>query len=243
MTKKLNLMTGKKVGFYRNENIPGTIYLYGPIGEVFAEDCITAIKVKDELNKMSEKEITIHLHSNGGDAFEGIAIYNILKQSGKNIVICIDGIAASAASIVAMAGNKIQMPRGSRLMIHNVQTGLFGNAEDFEIVKRQLESANEALKSIYLERFKGIKEDLEQLMNEEKIFSEEEALEYGLIDEILAYESSPITEKERIENKVKRSVDLKSLQLTNKTIAEREKRFAAFVNALSKTFLETEENR
>lgn len=235
MPTNLKLMTGKTVGIYRNEINSNTLYLYGPVGNIFdEEDCITAAKVKTEINKIGEKEVTVHIHSYGGDAFEGVAVYNILKQSNKNITVCVDGIAASAASIIAMAGDKIQMPKNTQFMIHKAATGLFGNSKKFEKVQKQLESTNQSLIETYMECFTGSKKELIQFMDDEKFFSAEEALKWGLIDEILNYDSKPLKQKENAKNGTNSFIDEKTVALCNRVIGERNRKYAAFVAALDK---------
>lgn len=146
------------------------MYLYGPVGDLFGEDCITAKGVKEALKDFDSNSIDVHIHSYGGDAFEGIAVYNILKQSTKTINVYIDGMAASAASIIAMAGDKTFMPKNTQFMIHNASTGRFGNSKDFEKVQRQLESTNQSLIETYLASFNGSKKELIQFMDDEKFF-------------------------------------------------------------------------
>lgn len=234
MTTNLKLLTGKTVGIYRNEKQSATLYLYGPVGNIFGKDCITASNVKNELNEMDSKEVTIHIHSYGGDAFEGIAVYNVLKQSGKKITVCVDGIAASAASIITMAGDTIQMPRNTQLMIHNAATGLFGNEKEFEIVRKQLESTTQSLRNTYMQRFNRTENELKKLMDEETFFSAEEALRYGLIDEVLKYDAKPIDEESNVQNHSRSFKNNKDIRVTEETLEKRNQRFAAFVNTLAK---------
>ncbi len=166
---KSKLFKGKNIGVYKNE-VDSKMYLYGPVGDLFGEDCITAKGVKEALKDFDSNSIDVHIHSYGGDAFEGIAVYNILKQSTKTINVYIDGMAASAASIIAMAGDKTFMPKNTQFMIHNASTGRFGNSKDFEKVQRQLESTNQSLIETYLASFNGSKKELIQFMDDEKFF-------------------------------------------------------------------------
>lgn len=231
------IYSGKSIGIYKNE-VSSKLYLYGPVGDLFGEDCITANGVKESLNDFSSNSVDVHIHSYGGDAFEGIAVYNILKQSAKTINVYVDGMAASAASIIAMAGDKVLMPKNTQLMIHKAATGLFGNSKDFEKKQRQLESTNQSLIETYLESFVGSEKELIQFMDDEKFFSAKEALEWGLIDEILNYDSKPIERKEPVENKVKPFVDAKAVALSNRVISERNEKHDAFVAALDKAHVQ-----
>lgn len=234
MKANLKLLTGKTIGVYRNELEADALYLYGPIGNIFGEEGMTASKVKDEVNNMKHQDITIHIHSYGGDAFEGIAIYNVLKQSGKKITVCVDGIAASAASIVVMGGNIIQMPKNTQLMIHNAATGLFGTEKDFKIATHHLKSTNEVLKKTYLERFKGTEKELTKFMDDETFFSAEEALKQGLIDEVLKYDSKPIGDEQNTQNYSGSLKNSKDTKVSDEVLEQRVQRFAAFINSLSK---------
>lgn len=229
------LYSGKNIGIYKNE-VGSEMYLYGPVGDLFGEECITAKRVKETLKDFDSIIIDVHIHSYGGDAFEGIAIYNILKQSTKTINIYVDGMVASAASIIAMAGDKIFMPKNTQFMIHRAATGLFGNSKDFEKKQQQLESTNQSLIETYLESFIGSEKELIQFMDDEKFFSAKEALKWGFIDEILNYEAKPLEKKEAIENKGKLFMDTKAIELTDKVLKQREQRLVAYTDAMNKAF-------
>lgn len=131
------------------------------------------------------KHVEIHINSYGGDLYGGIAIYNLLKHSGKEITTWIDGIAASAASIIAMAGDLI-MPKTSQLMIHNAWTICWGNAKQLRSMADELDKAMASARHAYLQKA-GDKLDeptLMKLLDEETYLSADEALAYGLADAI-----------------------------------------------------------
>lgn len=99
------------------------ILLYGTVGEDFWDDqYFTAAQVAGQLAAMADGPVTVRLNSGGGIANEGQAIYSLLRNSGREITVVVDGIAASAASLIAMAGDVIRMPLGSQMMIHDPST-------------------------------------------------------------------------------------------------------------------------
>ena len=91
----------------------------------------------------------MEINSPGGDVFAGLAIYNALKGSGKEIVVKVMGVAASAASLIAMAGDKIVMPKNTFLMVHNPWSVAMGNAEELRQTADTLDKIGESLKATY----------------------------------------------------------------------------------------------
>lgn len=182
MKKVNNYVASKKISDEMTK-----LYLYGDISDFYEND-INARNVQEELLAIESDEVEVHINSYGGDLFEGIAIHNILKNSGKKIKVVVDGIAASAASIIAMAGTKIIMPKNAEMMIHNPWTFAYGNAEDLRKIADELETHQTVLEECYLDRFKGTREELQDLLTEEKFLTAEEAIEFGLCDEIATEE-------------------------------------------------------
>lgn len=109
------------------------IYIYGNIYDSWWDDeSNSAISLKDKLLALGDiSEINLHINSLGGDALEGIAMFNLLKQHKANVKVYIDGVAASIASVIAMAGDTIYMPKNSMMMIHNCWTWSSGNSKEF----------------------------------------------------------------------------------------------------------------
>lgn len=166
------------------------LILYGDVGESYWGDGITASSVRYALKQITTDVVNVHINSYGGDVFEGLAIYNVFKQSDKTINTIIDGVAASAASIIFMGGNKRLMPKNTQLMIHNAQTGVWGYAEDFEKAIAALNSIKVSLIASYMEKFEGTEEELINYLANETFFTAEEAVGCGLADEILNYEAT-----------------------------------------------------
>lgn len=134
------------------------------------------------LANVKGKELHIHINSGGGSAFAGIAIYNLIKARNEKTIVHIDALAASAASIIAMAGDEIRMPVGSQLLIHKPWAMVVGNAEELRHEAEFLDSVYESLLEIYKENlvsddvFETVKKyvDAETCLNGEaaaKLFS------------------------------------------------------------------------
>lgn len=131
--------------------------------------------------------IELHINSDGGDVFEGVAIYNMLKQNSAKVNVYIDGLAASIASVIAMAGDAIFMPKNTMLMIHNPWTVAMGNANELRKTADSLDKMTNSIVSAYLDKAnEKLNEDtVKSLMDEETWLTANEALDYGLADEIL----------------------------------------------------------
>lgn len=130
------------------------------------------------------EEIQLSINSPGGEVFEGIAILNTLRRHDARVVVTVDGLAASAASFVAMAGAEVIMARNSEMMIHKAWGLVMGNADDMQDMVSRLEKDDRNIASIYAERAGGTVEDWLDLMSDETWFSAEEAVEAGLADRV-----------------------------------------------------------
>jgi len=141
---------------------------------------ITAAMVKDAMDKNpSYSSITLNLNSPGGDAFEGVAIYNTLKQSGKPVNINVVGLAASAASIVAMAGDTVVMNLGTQMMIHGALALCAGFAADMRKMADTLDQVSDSIADIYVNETGLSKRRITEMMTAETWMSADEAVEYG----------------------------------------------------------------
>ena len=163
------------------------IDIYGYIDDVTIEGMsISPQFVKDKLKELNnEKEIVVNINSNGGDVFSGVAIYNMLQRHSAKIIVNIDGIAASIASVIAMAGDVVNMPRNGMMMIHNAWTLAQGDSNAFKKQAESLERINSVVVNSYLEKNPDIDHALlRQYMDEETWFSANEAKEFGLIDNV-----------------------------------------------------------
>lgn len=165
------------------------IDIEGEITSQLLEDTDTsASQFRDLLKQVGDvKTINLHINSPGGDVFEGVSIYNMLKQSKAKVHVYVDGLAASIASVIAMAGDTITMPENSMLMIHNPWTIAQGNSKELRKVADDMDKMGESIKTAYLSKAndKLDVDVLSELMDEETWLTAKESLEYGLADEVL----------------------------------------------------------
>lgn len=180
MNKLLNLK--RDIRFEAKGENEYKLTVYGSIGGWFSENNAEAVRRK--IQDVKAEKIHVHINSGGGSAFDGVAICNQLKQHSAEIIVHIDGWAASAASVIAMAGDKIIMPCNTMMMIHQASTIEYGNADLFEKTARDLRKIDSALAASYKKRFVGTDEELKQLLKDETWLTAEEAVALGLADEI-----------------------------------------------------------
>lgn len=134
----------------------------------------------------TDSTITLRINSDGGEIFDAIALYNYLKD--RDVHVIIDGICASAASIVAMSGKTITMKQGSMMMIHNPITIAFGESEELRTQADILDKITDAIISIYQTKTHMEHDEIADLMKAESWMSETEALARGFVDDIDAQE-------------------------------------------------------
>jgi ATP-dependent Clp protease protease subunit len=162
----------------------GTLELlvYEDIGiDWWTGEGVTAKTVKDQIDTAGPfTSIVVRINSPGGDAFEGVAIFNVLRAQGKPISVFVDGIAASAASVIAMAGDTRVMGAGAMLMIHNAWGTCVGYAEDMRKMGDTLDKVSAAVGETYVKRAGLTAEKAKELMDAESWLSASEALELGL---------------------------------------------------------------
>jgi len=174
---------------------PGTLqlYIYGDVkgdrrswwtGEV-EESQTSAEHFKKELaSHANVKQIDIYINSYGGSVFEGTAIYSQLKRHPAHKTVYVDGFACSIASVIAMAGDEIVMPRNALMMIHNMWMGVEGNSAELRKAADDLDKINEAGREAYLQRAgdKLSADKLRELQDAETWLNAQECIEYGLAD-------------------------------------------------------------
>lgn len=165
------------------------ILLYGEItGEAWGDNDITPKKFVDDLKTLGGRNITIRINSPGGDVFAAQAIYNQLLTYTGNKTVRIDGICASAATIIASAGDTVIMPDNAIYMIHNPKSALCGYYDEnaAEQLKSRLEAVKQTIVNVYFKRCGGklSEETIKDLMSAETWMSAQDALEYGFINQI-----------------------------------------------------------
>lgn len=172
----------------QQKGIVGEIIIYGDIVSYQWDDTdVSATSFKDELDTLGDvNQLDVYINSGGGSVFEGIAIYNMLKRHKAKVNIYVDALAASIASVIAMSGDTIFMPKNSMMMIHNAWTYSVGNADELRKAADDLDRINESSNQAYRERNLTISEDeLQSLLDAETWLSADECLQYGLCDEVI----------------------------------------------------------
>lgn len=146
-------------------------------------------KIQQAILNDEDNEIVLDVASNGGDVFAASEIYTMLRDSQKNIVVNIQGLAASAASVIAMAGNTVRMSPTSQLMIHKASVSTIGNSDDLGHESEVLNGIDESIAMAY-ELKTGMKQtDILQLMSNETWMNAKVAVDKGFADEIMFNES------------------------------------------------------
>lgn len=173
------------------DNKTADIYIYGEITKWAWEEYgeVSSITFKNELDALGEgiETINLYINSPGGSVFETMAIIAMLQRHPAKIISHIDGLAASAASVLPMISQKVIMYANSMLMIHNAWTYASGNAEQLRKAADDIERINQSMIQFYLDRAgdKLDAETLKQLLDAETWLSAEDAMKYGLCDEII----------------------------------------------------------
>lgn len=157
------------------------IFIYDVIGWPFIE----ASQFVKDLSGVKAKAITVRINSPGGDVFDGTAIFNALKNHPARIVTRIEGLAASMASVIALAGDELQAHPNTMLMIHCAQALTIGNQYVHDEVKELLAKIDGNILDVYYEKSKVGKRELKEMMEKETWFTAKEARERGFIDTIV----------------------------------------------------------
>jgi ATP-dependent Clp protease, protease subunit len=163
-----------------------TISVLDPIGADWYGDGVTAKRIGAALRHIGDQDVTVNINSPGGDYFEGLAIYNQLREHKGNVTVKILGLAASAASIIAMAGNEVQMARASFLMIHNTWVLAAGDRHAFRDVADWLEPFDQAAVSIYAARTGLSDTKLGAMLDKETWIGGDAAIDQGFADTLLS---------------------------------------------------------
>lgn len=160
-----------------------TISMFDVIGEDFwSGSGVTAKRISAALRSIGNKDVTVRINSPGGDMFEGIAIYNLLRGHPAKITVEVLGWAASAASIIAMAGDEIRMGLGSFMMVHNAWGVVIGNRHDMREAATLFDQFDAAIADIYSARTGMKRTDIKQLMDAETFMAPAQAVENGFAD-------------------------------------------------------------
>lgn len=163
----------------------GTITIYDQIGSDGWSDGVTSKGISAALRSIGERDVVVSINSPGGDFFEGIAIYNILREHKHKVTVKVVGLAASAASIIAMAGDEIQVAKTGFVMVHNAWVFAIGNRHDLREAATVLDEFDSTMAGLYSDATGISKKEAEKLMDDETWMSGERALELGFATSLL----------------------------------------------------------
>lgn len=164
-----------------------TISMYDVIGQDYwTGEGVTAKRIAAALRTMGNGPVTVNVNSPGGDMFEGLAIYSLLREHEGEVTVKVLGLAASAASVIAMAGDTVQIARSGFLMIHNAWLMAVGNRHDLRDVADMLEPFDAAMADIYAARTGADAKAIAKLMDKETWLGGSAAIDQGFADELLA---------------------------------------------------------
>jgi ATP-dependent protease ClpP protease subunit len=162
-----------------------TITIFDVIGADFWGEGVTANRISGALYSLDGEDVTVNINSPGGDMFEGLAIYNLLRQYSGKVTVKVLGLAASAASIIAMAGDEVQVGRGAFLMIHNCWVAVMGNRNDLIQTAQDMAPFDQAMADIYAARSGQSGDDIAAMMDNETYISGSDAVDKGFADRLL----------------------------------------------------------
>lgn len=169
----------------QNETMERTLLLNGTIAEEsWFDDDVTPKAFKDELNA-GTGDITVWINSPGGDCFAAASIYNMLMDYKGKITVKIDGLAASAASVIAMSGDRVIVSPVSMIMIHNPMTMAAGDKEDMQKAIEMLESVKDSIINAYVNKTGLSRNKLSKLMDDETWMDANKAVELHFADEVM----------------------------------------------------------
>lgn len=179
-------------------------------------DEITPKKFREELNS-GDGDIVVRINSEGGDIFAANEIYNMLKEYRGKVRVVIDAMAASAASVIAMAGDSIEISPVGMIIIHNPWTGTIGDADEFKMVANQLDSIKENIINAYEQKTHLSRTKLAKMMDEETFIHARKAVELGFADKIIGAENlsaetvnDSMSSRQQIMNGIKNALRIKN---------------------------------
>ena len=207
-----------------------TLVLNGQIAEdSWFGDEVTPTIFRDELMKC-EGNITVWINSPGGDVFAAAQIYNMLMDYKGNVTVRIDGLAASAASVIAMAGTTVEMSPVGMLMVHNPSTAVIGNTKEMQAAIQMLDEVKESILNAYELKTGQPRQQLSDLMDAESWMNAKKAVELGFADKILFANEDEEKQSEGVE-----AMLFSQRAVTNSLIDKIKAQSLKFVKAAGKT--------
>lgn len=167
------------------ESDEAEILIYGDIGGGWWDEGITAEGISEEIGALDVDTLNVRINSGGGLVFEGLAIYNAIARHPAKVIVHVDGIAASIASVIAMAGDEIRISEGSHIMIHKPWSFAVGDAIAMRKEADILDQLEAGLVDIYTARTDRERDDLSKMMAAETWFTGKQAVDAGFADEVV----------------------------------------------------------
>jgi ATP-dependent Clp endopeptidase proteolytic subunit ClpP len=172
---------------------PVEVLLYGEIGGGWSGDGVEAKAFKEEFDAIPKgSAISLRIHSPGGSVYDGLAIYNTIHSRSSDVTAHVDGLAASAASFIAMAASRVVMPKTSRMMIHDAQGYAFGDSKELKEMAEILDRESDRIADIYATKTGKTRSTIRDLMKATTWMDGNEAKDLGFADEV--------TDKEAVKN-------------------------------------------
>ncbi|UZZ12439.1 Clp protease ClpP [Ectopseudomonas mendocina] len=214
------------------ESTSDTITIYGVIGEDWYGEGVTLKRIDAALRAIGERDVTVYINSPGGDMFEGIAIYNRLREHSHKVSTKVLGMAASAASVIYLAGEERQVASSAFLMIHNCWTFLAGNRHYLRAVADDMEEFDAAMADLYAETSGQPVESMAEMMDDETFIRGKRAVELGLATSLLS--ADEITERETDETRQNNALKAMDIALAKSGMPRSERRelFANFKSGM-----------
>lgn len=199
----------KNIVAEKKEDI-ATIDIFDIIGSDWFGDGFTAKRMSAALRSIgSDKDVVVNINSPGGDVFEAATIYNLLAQHEGEVTVNVLGLAASAASVIAMSGDKINISKIGFLMIHNAWSCVCGNKADMRSAADALEKFDKSILTTYSARSSVDEKKIAKMMNDETWIGADDALEYGFADEIIeAKKGKPEDAEKQTKAQAKRTIEM-----------------------------------
>lgn len=177
-----------------------TISILDTIGEDFFGMGTTAKRISAALRSIGQKPVTVNVNSPGGDYFEGLAIYNLLREHPEPVTVNILGLAASAASVIAMAGDEIRIARAGFLMMHNVWIIAMGDRHDLRDAAEWLETIDASLADLYASRTGMDTKEIGKMLDKETWLGGQKAVDAGFADGLLPSDAAKEVPSEEAAN-------------------------------------------
>lgn len=210
------------------ESSNNTITIYGVIGEDWYGEGVTVSRIDAALRAIGDKPVTVYINSPGGDMFEGLAIYNRLREHGQEVTTKVLGLAASAGSVIYMAGTKREVAASAFLMIHNCWTLAVGNQNDLRALADTMEEFDAAMADLYAEGSGQSVKEVAEMMDDETFIRGRRALELGFATGLLS--ADEITERKDQQAQQDSALKAMDVALAKAGMARSERRelFASF---------------